>query len=268
MLIDTHCHLNILAKSQFDRPLTPQEIESTQQFIDEALQQDVSLIINVGTSVIESENCLKLSHKFPNCYSAVGIHPNDLSDNYVHDLGKIAQLAQQPGVVAIGEIGLDYHYEGYDKQRQEYAFCHQIELALQLDKAVIVHTRDAIEDTLKILERYHKQLQRCVIHCFSENIEVANQVVAWNYYLGLGGTITYPKNEYLREVACSVPLNNIVLETDTPYLPPQVIRGKKNSPAQIATIAQALAQMRGITVEAVAQQTTANAKSLFNLVTQ
>ncbi len=268
MLVDTHCHLNMMVKKEFDRPLTPAELKLVPDILKAAHANGVTTIINVGTSLIESTNCLTLAREFPSVYAAVGIHPNDCTDTWRNDLAMLKPFVankEEHKVVAIGECGLDFHYPDFNVQRQKDAFKAQIEMALEYDLALVVHTRDAHEETLNALDEYHKDLTRAVIHCFSEDQSFADTVIGWGFMLGIGGTLTYPKNDVLRSVFTTVSLDNIVLETDAPFLPPQAMRGQQNHPANIAPIATFLANLREIATQQVADATTANAMRLFGL---
>lgn len=268
-----------MVKKTFDTPLLPEHFPLAKTIIDQAAAVGVNRIINVGTSLIESQNCVLIAQHFPNCFAAVGIHPNDATENWQSDLEKIEQLIINdlgvPGItdkfsggnkiVAIGECGLDFHYPDYDRARQENSFRAQIELALKYDRALIVHTRDAAYETLAIIDEFQGRNLRGVIHCFSEDMKFAHEVMKRNFYMGIGGPLTYPKNNELRNVFKNVPLESIILETDAPYLPPQEIRGKQNSPAQIANIAQFLAQLRNESNETIIRATTQNALFLFRI---
>jgi TatD DNase family protein len=270
MLIDTHSHVNMMVKKTFDTPLTGDELQSAQKIIFDADAANVKILINVGTSLPESLNCLELAKHYRNNFAAIGIHPNDCTDTWTQELKQIASFlpkAQQHKIVGIGECGLDYHYEGYNKQRQFDAFKAQIELALEYDLALVVHNRDAGEDVLRVLEEYAQNNLRATIHCFSEDLAFARQAIEWGYYLGIGGTVTYPKNNVLREVVETVGLDHIVLETDAPFLPPQPYRGKQNQPANIAYIATYIANLLQTTQQEVATKTTQNACRLFKLDT-
>src|SRR3990167_10360869 len=263
MLVDTHCHLNMMIKKEFDTPLTDAEIEKAKFIIQEAEAASVYKIINVGTSVIESLNCIKLAKKFDNVWATVGIHPNDLEDNWKKQVSELKKLVAQKDdnkICAIGEIGLDKHYPNYNINKQKNALKAQIELALENDLAIVIHTRDAASETFEEIEEFNKDISRAIIHCFSEDLSFAKQIIEWGFCIGLGGTITYPNNKKVFEVAQTVSLKNIVLETDAPFLPPQEIRGKQNNPAQIKTIAQFLSGSRGDSFEVVASTTTENAK--------
>jgi len=267
-LFDTHCHLNMIVKNTFDTALSEQEIISAQEIINQAANWHVRYILNVGTSLVESLNCVQLAHKYQHNFASVGIHPNDLTSSWRADLKEVEQLLKHKEhnkIVAVGECGFDRHYPDHNMQRQHDAFDTQVELALKYDCALVVHTRDAREETVRALEQYKGQLTRGVIHCFSENSEFADFSLSLGFYLGIGGTLTYPKNTLLRTIFSTVPLEKIVLETDAPFLPPQVIRGQKNYPKQIKTIAEFLAATRNESFERICQQTTRNAFDLFGL---
>lgn len=267
MLIDTHCHINMMVKNSFDIPLQKSDISKAEVIINEAHEARVSLIINVGTRKIENKNCILLAQTYDSVFATVGIHPND-SDTWQEDfefLKKWLQKKEENKIVGIGECGIDMHYPNYDLNRQRDAFKAQIELALEHNLALIVHSRDAYDETLRILEEYKNNISRATMHCFSYDQAFANIVTSWGFVLGIGGPITYPKNHELRTVVTNSDLRNIVLETDAPFLPPQAIRGKQNHPKEIATIAHYIAELRGESFETIAEQTTRNALNLFNL---
>ena len=268
--VDTHCHINMMIKKAFDVQLTQDEIDAAKTIIDQAANVGVDTILNVGTSLPESMNCVELARTYASCYAAVGIHPNDCTSTWRDDLLQMQKLwFQHDGhrsffkIVAIGEIGLDKHYPGYDLDRQIDAFKAQVEWALKYNLPVIIHTRDAQDQTLKILQTYQSDNLRGVIHCFSEDQAFADDAIKLGFHIGIGGTLSYPKNSTLRAVMHDMPLQRIVLETDAPFLPPQSMRGKQNSPIYIPMIAQHLAEVRGVSLEEVANVTTANARTLF-----
>jgi TatD DNase family protein len=268
MFVDTHCHINMMVKKNFDTPLTPDNYRDADRIVHEATQAHVLYIVNVGTSVIESTNCIHLAQRHPHMYAAAGIHPNDCTTDWRNDLKKLATFlhdTKKNKIVAIGETGMDKHYPEYNAQRQKDAFKAQIELALEYDLALIVHTRDAHEETLKALDEFKGQIKRGVIHCYSEDQAFADQVIDQGFVLGIGGALTYPKNNHLRSIFSIIPLEKIVLETDAPFLPPQSIRGQQNHPKEIKTIAQFLADLRQQPLEKITHQTTANAFELFNI---
>lgn len=272
MLIDTHCHINMMVKKEFDTILTQSEIKAAANIIEQARTHDVLYIINVGTNVIESKNCVALAQTYKNCFATIGIHPNDCTSTWHDDLKEMRSLwfnknnaHTDYSIVGIGECGIDRHYPGYNLQRQKDAFKAQIELALEFNLALSVHSRDAADETLYSLDEFRKEKLRGVIHCFSEDQSFAKEAIALGMVLGIGGTITYPKNELLRNVVKDIPLEKIILETDAPFLPPQTIRGKQNSPAQIATIAQYLEKLKNIEAVSVAKITTETAQTVFEL---
>lgn len=268
-LVDTHCHMNLMLKKEHDILLSEAEIKDAKEIISQAQEKDVNIIINVGTSVIESINCVNLANNYNSLFAAVGVHPNDITKDWKADLEKITKLIIEDKttgknkIVAIGECGLDKHYEGYNLPMQIEAFKSQIDISLNYDLALIVHTRDAGKKTLEVLEQSKKWGIRGVIHCFSEDLSFAKQVIDMGFFLGIGGTITYPRNNDLRAIVEKVGLKHIILETDAPYLAPQVVRGKPNSPKYIYDIAYFIAQLLGKTVHEVAETTTKNAQEIF-----
>jgi TatD DNase family protein len=263
--IDSHSHINLMVKKDFDRLLLKKELNNAKILLTELAQNHLQ-VINVGTSLIESQNCLAISNLNPEvAKAAIGIHPNDITTNWQNDLREIEKLITNINVVAIGECGYDKHYPNYDIELQRLCFEEQIKLALKFKKALIIHTRDAKNETLATLEKYKDEVKKLVIHCFSEDEEFADLVISWGYYLGIGGTITYPKNELLRKIVKNHGIEKIILETDSPYLPPQILRGKVNSPKNIPIIAQYIADLLKIKAEDVARITSKNCKNLFNI---
>lgn len=268
MLVDTHCHINMMVKKDFDEPLSKEELQQAQSIIHDAHKLDVTTLINVGTSLIESRNCIALAQNYGSVYAAIGIHPNDLTTQWLDDFKVLQSLMKEKEVnkiVGIGETGLDRHYPDYNLQRQKDAFKAHIELALEYNVGLVVHTRDAGEETLRCLEEYKGHITCGIIHCFSEDQAFANTVIEWNFALGIGGTITYPKNSALRDIVVNTSLEHIVLETDAPFLPPQIIRGKQNAPLYIRSIAEYIAKLKEVSLDQVAGSTTKNAKRIFGL---
>lgn len=268
VFIDTHCHLNIIVKDTFDTPLQKADYEKAKTVIDAASSHGVGILVNVGTSLVESINCVELAKRFEHNYAVIGIHPNDITAAWKNELKELDDLAKNKEdlkIVGIGECGMDFHYPDYKVQLQKDVFRAQIELALKHDLALVVHTRDARDETLRVIEEYHKEIQRGIIHCFSEDHAFAKQVIDWGFAIGLGGTITYPKNNGLRDIAIATPLASIVLETDAPFLPPQSLRGKKNYPANIALIADYLATLKKLSIDEVGNETTLTARRIFKI---
>ena len=267
MFIDTHCHLNIMVKDTFDTLLLPHDFQLAQKIILQAQHEHVALIFNIGTSIIESKNSIALAKQFNGqVYAAIAIHPNDLTHAWPDDIQELKALLKEHRqyIKAIGECGLDFHYPNYNKQRQHDAFKAHIELALEHDLPLVIHTRDAGDETLTVLQSFKDTKLRGVIHCFSETIAFAHDALNLQFVLGIGGAVTYPKNNQLRLVVQTVGLEHIILETDAPYLAPQQVRGTQNHPKNIVLIAQYLAELLDTTLETVATHTTATAQRLFN----
>lgn len=268
MLVDTHAHINMMVKKSFDTIMTQKEIADAQIIIENAHTSDVKRIINVGTSVPESTNCILLAQNYESIFAVVGIHPNDLTPewkNQMNNIRKFLANQRENKIVGIGECGLDFHYPDYNIQRQKDAFKAQIEMALEHNLGLVVHTRSAPQETLQSLEQYAGQIKRGIIHCFSEQADFAQQVIEWGFAIGIGGIITYPKNNYLRDIVKQVSLESIVLETDSPFLPIQEMRGKMQSPQYIKQIAEYIANLRNQTLELVSETTTKRALNIFNL---
>jgi TatD DNase family protein len=271
-MVDTHCHLNILVR-KFSEPdkvihLSPEELLECKKFLDQAHACHVDTIINVGTNWAESILCIQIAQNFQNCYATVGLHPNDATQNWSDVMQKFQELLQNPAnkIVGIGECGIDKHYPNFDSKIQTDAFHAQIQMALKHNLALSIHSRDADLETFQALADYRSEKNlRGVIHCFSSDLAYAQKYIELGFVLGFGGTVTYPKNEILRTVAKTVPLEKIILETDTPFLPPQSLRGQKNTPANIAIIAQYLAELRNENYETVAQTTRQTSYTLFGL---
>lgn len=268
MFVDTHAHLNIMVKKKFDIPLSGNELNDAASIIAECAQEDVTQLINVGTSLIESRNCVELAATYTQIFAVIGIHPNDCTSSWRTDFKDIEALAKNKEplrIVGIGECGLDNHYPDTNMQRQQDAFKAHIELALKHDLPLVIHTRDALEETALALERYQHENLKGSIHCFSGDKPFADFTTHLGFVLGIGGPLTYPKNSVLREIFATLPLEKIVLETDAPYLPIQAMRGKPNHPKYIRAIAAYLAHLRGTTLEEVAKVTTQTAQNLFKL---
>lgn len=272
MLIDTHCHINIMLRGYKVKPnfqvLSYEEIQQAQEIIQQASVNDVTSIINVGTDLVESLTCIELAKLFPHNFAIIGIHPND-SKNWQKQLQQLHPYLKnsiEHKIVGIGECGIDKHYPDYNLKEQEDAFKAQIELALTYNLGLSIHSRDAAEETFKILDYYRNESNfRGVMHCFSYTPDYAQEAINMNFVLGIGGTVTYPKNKDLRQAVIASKLTDIILETDAPFLPPQHIRGKKNSPDQIKTIAQFIAHLKNSSLQEVAKTTSKNAKRIFGI---
>ena len=249
--IDTHCHLDILES-------TPEES------IIEAKQAGVQRMVTIAVDEPSLDFVSSTVQEFPSVYGSVGFHPHDASKLTMSLLQKIRQLAEeQHKLIAIGEIGLDYHYMNSPAEIQQQAFRKQLQLAVELNLPVILHSREAETDTLKILQEFPVP-SLGVAHSFTSSIEMAKILVDMGWYLGINGIVTFKNAEDLQEVVRWLPLEHLLLETDSPFLAPIPFRGKPNKPAHIPAIATFIAELREISLEELAQQTTANAQRLFN----
>lgn len=252
MFIDTHCHLTMLGS----------------EAVKEASDAGVSPIVTISTNLQDSIDSIKIAREHENVFATVGIHPCDVTEKWRDDFKQIEKLLEnieQNKIVGLGETGLDFYHKPFDKQRQIDLFKAHIECALRYDLPLVVHMRDSADEVLKILEFYKGNQLRGVAHCFLQNKQIADQLIEWGFYLGIGGPLTYPKNNDLRELFKTIPLDNVLLETDAPFLPPQPYRGKKNHPRYIPIIAQELAKIREIELSTVSDTTTANARRLFRI---
>lgn len=268
MFIDTHCHLNLIAKKNFDVSLNQDEIKSTlQPVLDNAKNVGVEVILTVGTSVVESNNCINIAKNFESVYSVVGIHPCDCTPGWKDDFKYIEEMVQNKiknKIVGIGETGLDFYHKPYDENRQIAAFEKHIELAIQSDLPLVVHVRESVDSVFDVLRNYKNNVKG-VIHCFSADMQTAKKFLDLGFYLGFGGSITYPKNEIVRDVLKYVPLDKILLETDAPFLPPQQFRGKTNFPEYIPIFAKTISDIKNIELSILERETTNNAKILFSI---
>jgi TatD DNase family protein len=252
MFIDTHAHL---LDERFNKDL--------EQVIASATTAKVSAILVVACSPDGWASAMELCKIKPSLRCSLGIHPDSLAGVAESDWENLETLGRRSCVSAIGETGLDYHYEGFSKENQLAAMRRHIAIAQQLDKPLILHCRDAYSDFIKELDTI--KTLRGVVHCFSGSVDEAKHLTAKGLFLGIDGPVTYPKSETLRSVVQAVPLEKLLLETDCPYLPPQQFRGKRNEPAYVAHVATAVAQVKGVSIEEVAHLTTQNAQALFNL---
>lgn len=260
LMIDTHCHLN------FER-----YNEDREGIIQSAIDTHVTRIIIPAVDAASCRQALALAHKHTGIYAASGVHPNSTQDFDDATLADIADLASQPKIVAIGEIGLDYHWDKSPKSAQRQAFEAQLTLAAERELPVIIHNREASEDVMDVLEAWVRDLPETlrerpgVLHSFSAPQDIADRALAAGFYLGFTGPITFKKADALRRVAATVPLDRILVETDGPFLTPEPYRGKRNKPEYIPYIVDRLAALKGISKADMAEATTANALRLFQL---
>ena len=253
MISDSHAHYD---SSQFD--------EDRHELLSSMQENGIGTIINSGADWDSVTEVVELAEKYPFLYAAVGLHPDEVGALNEERFAYMKSQCQKEKVVAVGEIGLDYYWDNEAHDVQKKWFIRQLELARELDLPVIVHSRDAAEDTLKIMKEYGQGL-RGVIHCFSYSKELAREYVKMGFHIGVGGVVTFKNGKKLKEIVEEIPLERILLETDCPYLAPVPFRGKRNSSLYISYIAEEIANIKGITYEEVVAQTEQNGKMLFGI---
>jgi len=254
MFIDTHVHLNA---EQYEDDL--------QEVINRALAADVKEMVVVGFDQPTIIRAMELIDKYDFLYAAIGWHPVDAIDCTEEDLLWIEKLAAHPKVVAIGETGLDYHWDKSPKDVQQELLRKQIHLAKRVNLPIVIHNREATEDCVRILQEEHAEEVGGVMHCFSGSVETAKSCVEMNFMISLGGPVTFKNAKKPKEVATEIPLQYLMIETDAPYLAPHPYRGKRNEPSLVPLVAEEIARLKGLPVEEVAQKTTENAHKFFKI---
>jgi TatD DNase family protein len=251
MIIDSHCHLDY-------EPL----INNIDQVLLNAKKNNIINLLTIGTSLESSKKVLEIASKYPNVYGAIGIHPNSTSGN-LDKLNEILVLKKKSQkIIAFGETGLDYFYKHSDKKDQILAFEKHIEFSISEKVPVVIHTRDADNDTISIIKKYYKKTN-FLIHCFTGKLDFAKNLLNLNCLISFSGIITFKKSNDLRDVVKYVPLERMLIETDSPYLSPDPFRGKSNEPANVKIVAENVALIKGISLNEVAELTTKNFKNFF-----
>jgi len=253
MLVDTHAHLQW---ASFDK--------DREDVIRRARKVNVKYIVNIGFDLDGSKEAIELAEKHEGLYATVGIHPHNASQLNENILDKLRKLSENPKVVAIGETGLDYYRNLSPKEAQKKAFEAQLFLAEELGLPVVIHDREAHADTLEILSKFKGKING-IMHCFSGSREMAEQCIKSDFYISFAGPVTFPSSYKLHETAKGIDLNKILLETDSPWLAPQEMLGKRNEPAFVLFTAKKIAMLKGISVDELAEATTENAKEIFQL---
>ena len=252
MLFDTHAHYDDDAFDQ-DRDL----------LLETLPERGVSLLVNPGCDVESSRKAVSYAKAYPHVYAAVGIHPENCGDFTAGDIEVLRQLAQQPKVVAIGEIGLDYYWDTEHKALQKEMFERQLSLAIERKLPVIVHDREAHGDCLEIVMNYPEA--RGVFHCFSGSAEMAKELIRRGWYLGFDGPVTYKSNKKAAEVLAVTPLERILVETDSPYMAPEPCRGKRNDSSLLVYVLEKIAALKGVSAEEMTRITQENGCRLFGI---
>jgi len=254
MIFESHAHYD---SHQFN--------EDREELLKSMQENGIGTILNVCADWDSVTEVVEMVQNYPFMYAAVGLHPDEVGDLDDERFEFLKNQCQNEKVVAVGEIGLDYYWDNEAHDIQKKWFVRQLDLARELSLPVIIHSRDAAEDTLKIMKEHAQGLQG-VIHCFSYSKELAEEYVKMGFHIGIGGVVTFKNGKKLKEVAEVVPLERILLETDCPYLAPEPYRGKRNSSLYIPHIAQAIADIKAISYEEVVVQTERNAKMLFDII--
>jgi len=253
MFVDSHCHLDKLDYQDVHTDIG--------DVIDKARQANVKQLLSVGVTLDSFPDMIEMIEPFDNVHASCGVHPLDVESEF--SLDKFHEYAQHSKVVAIGETGLDYHYQPETAELQKLRFSQQIETAVALNKPLIIHTRNARADTLSMLHKGGAERCGGVIHCFTEDLAFAEAAMALGFYISISGIVTFRQATELKEVVKVLPLERLLIETDSPYLAPVPHRGKENQPAYVVEVAAYIAQLKGVLLSEVAEKTTQNFKDLF-----
>lgn len=254
MLFDSHAHLD---DNRFD--------EDREAVLADMANSGVSYITNVGYDLDSSRRSLVLAKQYPFVYATVGIHPHDVENLTERDMEELAMLAEEKKAVAIGEIGLDYFYDNSPRDLQKKWFKRQIELALELDMPITVHNRESNEDCMNILKQYDIKKIGGIMHCYSGSAQMAKEVVAMGMCISFAGPITFRNNRRGVETVREIPLEYILIETDSPYLTPEPFRGTRNDSRRVRYVAEKIAEIKGISFEETARITAENAKRVYRI---
>jgi len=250
-LIDTHVHLN-------DKKFTDVE-----EVLNRASANSVDYVINIGSNVSSSLKAIEQANQYNNMYAAVGFHPHSAKEVKNGDYEKLVEWLKNKKVLAVGEIGLDYHYDFSPREVQKEVFKKQMEIAKMYKYPVVIHNRESHQDVFNIIESFAGDVKG-ILHCYSGSYEMAQRIIELGYYISVAGPVTFKNAKKLPEVVEKLPLERLLIETDCPYLAPVPYRGKRNEPAYVLEVAKKIAELKGIEVEEVAKQTTINAQKIFN----
>lgn len=253
MFVDSHCHLDKLDYETLH--------DGIEDVIEKARQARVEQLLSVGVTLDSFPSMLAMIEPYDNVYASCGVHPLDVESDFNPDT--FYRYARHPKVVAIGETGLDYHYKPETAELQKQRFIHQVDVAVELNKPLIIHTRNARQDTLDILRCGGAEKCGGVIHCFTEDMAFAEAAMELGFYISISGIVTFRQAQELKDVVRALPLDRLLIETDSPYLAPVPHRGKQNQPAYVVEVAAYIAQLKGVSLHEVGEKTTQNFKELF-----
>lgn len=254
MVFDSHAHYD---DEEFK--------EDREELLSSMNRNGIECIVNVGASMQTSKASIELAEQYAFIYAAVGVHPGEVEELCDEDMNRLRTYSGHEKVVAIGEIGLDYHYPELEKDVQKKWFRHQLDIAADVRLPVIIHSRDAANDTLELLKEYDGRIQGGVIHCFSYSPQMAEEYLKMGYYIGIGGVLTFKNARKLKEVAEIVPIEKIVIETDCPYLSPEPHRGERNNSLNLLYVVAELAKIKGLPDKEVISVTCRNAMKLYGI---
>ncbi len=254
MIIDTHAHYD---SSAFD--------DDRESVLEGLKDSGIEYVVNVGASISTSRSTLELAEKYPFIYAALGVHPDDTGELNEENIRWFEEKMSHPKVVAVGEIGLDYYWDKAERSIQKKWFARQMDIARNADKPIIVHSREAAADTLDVMRAEKAYELKGVIHCFSYSKETAREYLNWDYYLGIGGVVTFKNARKIKEVVEYMPLSKLLLETDCPYLSPVPFRGKRNTSANIPLVIKEIADIKGIAPSVVEETAYENAKRFYGI---
>ena len=257
MIFETHAHYD---DEQFD--------SGREALLASLPDCGIKRVVNIGASIASTRNSIELAEKYDYIYAAVGVHPSEIAELNEERFAWLRELTKLEKVVAVGEIGLDYYWdkEPEVQELQRYWFKRQMDLAREAGLPIVVHSRDAAEDTLRVMKEAHAEEIPGVIHCYSYSPEMALEFIKMGYYIGVGGVVTFKNAKKLKETVEQIPLERILLETDCPYLAPVPYRGKRNSSLYLTHVVEAMAEIKGMSVEEVIRVTAENARKLYRLV--
>lgn len=252
-MIDSHAHLDD-EKFNVDR----------EEVIQKLQEKFVKYVINPSSDMESSKRVVELSKEYENIFAAVGVHPHEAEDFESKDLEKLRELAKNPKVVAIGEIGLDYFYDNSPREIQKEVFKKQLQLSVELKLPVIIHTREAMGDTFDILNEFKGKVSG-VMHCYTGSIEMAKRFMELGFYISIAGPVTFKNATNVKDMAKQIPLDKLLIETDSPYLTPVPNRGKRNDPSNVLYVADMLANLKEISIDEIIENSRENTIKLFSL---
>mgnify|MGYP001643101554 FL=1 len=250
-IIDSHVHLNL---EQFD---------SDREEVFKRIEENLDFVVNIGFDLESSEKSVEYADKYPFIYAVIGFHPDEIEGYSDEAEKRLEELAKNPKVLAIGEIGLDYHWMTRPKEEQFKIFRKQLELARRVNKPVVIHTREAMEDTINILNEYPNI--KGILHCYPGSVESAKKMID-RFYLGIGGVLTFKNAKKLVEVVKQIPIENLVIETDCPYMAPTPYRGQRNEPIYTEEVAKKIAELKNMSYDDVVRITNENTRKVFEML--